>query len=183
MSAAKKRGGAARKRASGAKTRGSQVKKSAAKNRRRKHISCVACATAVKNTLRGKQRQWCDAADCDTVRSTWENARARHRKIDPATRGVLIPQKAVLARLVEQGWRCARTGTQLVRCGNRHATAHHHPASVSLDQIDPGVGYTEANVEIVAFQYNAAKGQLPRDEAETLILEMAEGIRQRLQHH
>lgn len=143
-------------------------------------ILCVACNTQLKNSTRGYDRSWCDNIDCETVRIAWENARARHDKIPDSKREDLISPDAVLRRLREQQWRCARTGIQLQRCGTKYGTTHHNPASVSLDQIEPGKGYTESNVEIVVFQYNAAKGQLSREDGEKWILDIADGLRNRV---
>ena len=140
------------------------------------NVNCIACRVSVANSKVGRNRKWCDSKDCATVRATWENARGRHVDCFKTEVGLISPA-TVLMRLNTQNWKCARTNIALVRSGIPHETAHHHPASVSLDQIDPGKGYTEENVAVVAFQYNAAKGQLSRDEGETFLLDMAAGLK------
>lgn len=48
---------------------------------------------------------------------------------------------------------CSRTGVPFV-LGERL-----HPNTPSLDQIEPGAGYTEENTQVVTHQYNCAKQQ------------------------
>lgn len=144
--------------------------------RRPTHINCDACGTQVPNGPRGRSKRWCSAVDCDTVRVAWENARARHSKLK-APGGAIVTGKEVLHAVAAQDWKCARTGLGLVRTGTSPpAGVHHHPFAVSLDRIDASKGYIAGNVQVVAFQYNAAKGQLAQDEAEDIILAMADAI-------
>jgi hypothetical protein len=52
---------------------------------------------------------------------------------------------------------CALTGAPFTLTKNQ-------PLSLSLDQIDPGLGYAEGNVQWVVWCVNRAKGDLPLDQ-------------------
>ena len=59
--------------------------------------------------------------------------------------------------LTKQSRLCALTGAQL-------AVTRDTPLTLSLDQIDPGKGYVEGNVQWVAWCVNRAKGDLTMDD-------------------
>lgn len=83
----------------------------------------------------------------------WNNARQRAKRSSiPFT----ISLEWFAAR-VEAGW-CEVTGIPL-NMGVRGDTSRSNPWCPSLDQINPGQGYTEGNTQVVCWIYNSAKNQ------------------------
>ena len=54
---------------------------------------------------------------------------------------------------------------------------YRNPYRPSIDRIDSSKGYTEDNIQIVAWIYNNLKQDLPSHIANKIILEMANGLR------
>jgi hypothetical protein len=56
-----------------------------------------------------------------------------------------------------QGGKCSKTGIEFqLRPAEGYGDAA--PWTPSLDQLDPGKGYTKTNIQLVCFMYNVCKG-------------------------
>jgi len=57
---------------------------------------------------------------------------------------------------VDQGWRCAVSGSLFVAPGTKVNQWHRHPFGPSVDRIVPNLGYMPGNIRIVTNMVNAA---------------------------
>ena len=58
----------------------------------------------------------------------------------------------------------------------RPGRGHHAPLCPSIDRIDPSKGYTEDNVQVVVFAFNAFKGEMSQHDAIALMKSMAKNL-------
>ena len=80
--------------------------------------------------------------------------RARHRHDN-----VTVDYEWVHRRMLAVGGKCERTGIDFV-----FTNVRNHPHQLSLDQIDPGKGYTEDNCQLVVNIYNRMKNEWHDDD-------------------
>lgn len=79
-------------------------------------------------------------------------------------------------RQLLSGGVCPVTGIEFdLISGARKNGVNYHPFSPSVDKIDPRLGYTDENIRIVIWQYNAMKGQ----QSDTLIFDICKKIVER----
>lgn len=79
----------------------------------------------------------------------------------------------LLATLEESDYTCAVTGLPFVFAPAIDSpTSISSPWMISLDRVDSSLGYTEDNVQVVCFMYNAAKNGF----ADTDVLHMARAL-------
>lgn len=81
---------------------------------------------------------------------------------------VAIDAEWAYRKLIQQNMRCAISGLLLT-------DEKHSPWIMSLDQIEPGLGYTEENTCWVAWAVNRAKGDLSMAEFVTMCSAIVEG--------
>ena len=93
-----------------------------------------------------EERPWMSA-----VRQRLTDAKGRCKKLNKDAPN--ISAEYLYSVLLNQGKKCALTGAELLLEPN-------HPLCLSLDQIDPGKGYIEGNVQWLAWCVNRAKGDL-----------------------
>lgn len=87
-----------------------------------------------------------------------KNIRARLRDVQGRAAKDDLPYDLDYAWLrgrLESG-KCERTGIPFTKIGSGGAFG---PFSMSLDRVDPAMGYTKDNVMLVVWIYNAAKGK------------------------
>ncbi len=83
----------------------------------------------------------------------WAAARSRsQRKGLPFS----IDLAWVIARYKDQGGKCGVTGVPLTLVVEPGSKRKYHPYNPSLDQINPGQGYTPENVRLVCVAFNVA---------------------------
>ena len=114
--------------------------------------------------------------------------RAQNKGYKPSGKVTAVPQEdrllmsAIRQRLVDARCRCKKLGrsapeisadylynlfkNQKGNCslsGVPLSLEKDHPHCLSLDQIEPGVGYVEGNVQWLSWYINRAKGEMPTD--------------------
>lgn len=89
------------------------------------------------------------------IRLRISQAKQRCKKYDKPE--PVLSEKFLYELFLKQDRKCALTGVTLV-------IERGHPLCLSLDQIDPDLGYTEDNVQWLAWCVNRAKGDLHLDD-------------------
>lgn len=117
--------------------------------------------------------------ECDKVRVRRYQQTPKGRAHQLVNRAKLRAAKSGLPHTITAKWvlerllrgKCEVTGIpfELNFIGNDKEV---HPWTPSLDQIDPGKGYTPDNVQVVTYMYNMAKAQFGPDE----LLRLAKAI-------
>jgi hypothetical protein len=119
-----------------------------------------------------------------------QRVRANNRAIDE-NRPISIPKSPPSKRkkwnltprqlgdlLKKSAMKCAVSGVKFEMAGV-DIWRPRHPLAPSLDQRDPGKGYTYNNAQLVCWIFNAAKNDQPLDSAIEAFLAVAEGLRAR----
>lgn len=120
--------------------------------------TCRVCHRKMASTCNARKYYDIDRYLCHLV----AQARCRAR----ATRTEFALVRADARALYDaQAGLCAITRVPMTF--DRSESRHVHPTNVSLDRLNPNVGYVAGNVQLVCFVINMMKGEMPMDELTT----------------
>ena len=133
---------------------------------------CKSCVAAYYEANKEKIAAYYEAnkekkAAYDAARNAIVQGRARalitHARLRARNKGVdfdLDSHREEIEARIAKGV-CERTGYTFEMDSTKRGQRNRHPRGPSFDRIDQRKGYTYDNLQIVCWQYNAAKAEIP----------------------